>query len=603
MQEGEREEAGRGSASRASRRVQGLPPEETKSLDEVKREARKANAAKRKAAEEKKKLAADEEQTSSGLDVQDAHQVLLDDGQGEDPPDDVVSVIAGEEELKTPALGMPEEEVEILEDPARRLEGAPNEMSLVVDGVSDSPQPDEEFEVLPENDVIRLDKTSLDKAEKPIWTVQEDKELPGVDPAVPVLEAPDPQPVEIPRRDLGVSVAEIQARDYVAEQVRRWERAPSGRISPAYVEYAWPAVTLDTAGWQTAILATSGYLREWSLSATSEDAWVVELRPERRMPAIAQDLTAATIPPGLSSPRESVAALQTLLCEAGFEFTNLVPEWFKTRASKIHRSKVYKVVADLLQLLGVEMLEWQQVMAKASGKSVLSKGVKSERPPRLDYHVENAEGDLFMNDYESDLLGREFVMRFQTLGIRTTRSPRGSSRSEPDAKRPQAHPPQPPSLSSLLLYASSGTGPSTVPPSEVNSVAQMSVSRKTESNSVPSQSDVSGQSSVSQRSLVTGSLSSRDESSGSSMWSYEGGHMPYIGYNPMVMTAHGSSGFAPSGPEMGMYVQQTIIPPVQESKPDVGDVDMSDSEREVKTVKTSQRRTRRKDRRPNTSSE
>ncbi|KAE8966498.1 hypothetical protein PR001_g28390, partial [Phytophthora rubi] len=298
---------------------------------------------------------------------------------------------------------------------------------------------------------------------------------------------------------------------------------------------------------------------------------------------MAQDLTAATIPPGLSSPRESVAALQTLLCEAGFEFTNLGPEWFKTRASKIHRSKVYKVVADLLQLLGVEMIEWRQVMAKASGRSVLPEGVKSERPPRLDYHAEDAEGDLFMDDYESDLLGREFVMRFRTLGIRTTRSPRGSSQSEPDAKRPQAHPPQPPSLSSLPLYASSGTGPSTVPPSEANSVAQMSVSQKTESNSVPSQSDVSGQSSVSQRSFVTGRLSSRDESSGFSMWSYEGGHMPNVSYHPMVMTAHGASGFMPSGPELGMYVQQTIIPPVQESKPDVGDADMSESERDVKT--------------------
>ncbi|KAE8964600.1 hypothetical protein PF011_g28603 [Phytophthora fragariae] len=603
MQEGELEEAGRCSPSRASRRVQGLPPEETKSLDEVKREARKANAAKRKAAEEKMKLAAAEEQSSPGLDVQDAHQVLLDDGPDEDLPDDVVSVFAGDEELKTPALGMPEDEVKILEDPARRLEGSPNEVSLVVDGVSDSPQSDEEVEVLPEGDVVLLDKASLVKTEKPLVTVQEVKELPGVDSAVPVLETPGPRPVETPRRDLGVSVAEIQARNYVAEQVRRWERAPSGRISPPSVEYTWSAVTLDTAGWQTAILATSGYLRDWSLSATSEDAWVVELCPERRMPAMAQDLTAATIPPGLSSPTESVAALQTLLWEAGFEFTNVVPEWFKTRASKIHRIKVYKVVADLLQLLGVEMLEWQQVTAKASGKSVLPEGVKSERPPRLDYHAEDAEGDLFMNDYESDLLGREFVMRFRTLGIRTTRSSRGSSQSEPDAKRPQAHPPQPPSLSSLPLYVSSGTGPSTVPPSEVNSVAQMTVSRKTESNSVPSQLDGSGQSSVSQRSFVAGSLSSRDESSGSSMWSYEGGHMPYVGCHPMVMTAHGAGSFMPSGPEMGMYVQQTIIPPVQESKPDVGDVDMMDSERDVKTVKTSQRRTRRKDRRPDTSSD
>ncbi|KAE9264663.1 hypothetical protein PR003_g32723, partial [Phytophthora rubi] len=227
MQEGEREEAGRGSASRASRRVQGLPPEETKSLGEVKREARKANAAKRKAAEEKKKLAAAEEQTSSELDVQGAHQVLLDDGRDEDSPDDVVSVIAGDEELKTPALGMPEEEVKILEDPAWRLEGGPNEVSLVVDGISDSPQPDEEVEVLPEGDAGPLDKASLIKVEKPLVTVQEDKELPGVDSAVPVLETPGPRSVETPRRDLGVSVAEIQARDYVAEQVRRWERAPS----------------------------------------------------------------------------------------------------------------------------------------------------------------------------------------------------------------------------------------------------------------------------------------------------------------------------------------------------------------------------------------
>ncbi|KAE8876760.1 hypothetical protein PF005_g24429 [Phytophthora fragariae] len=195
------------------------------------------------------RLAAAEEQTSSRLDVQDAHQVLLDDGQHKGSPDDVVSVFAGEEELKTPALGMPEDGVKILEDPARRLECTPNEVSLVVDGISDSPQPAEEVEVLPEGDVVLWDKASLVKAEKPLVTVQEDKELPGVDPAVPVLETPGPQPVETPRRDLGVSVAEIQARDYVAEQVRRWERAPSGRISPPSVEYTWPAVTLDTAGW------------------------------------------------------------------------------------------------------------------------------------------------------------------------------------------------------------------------------------------------------------------------------------------------------------------------------------------------------------------
>ncbi|KAE9007741.1 hypothetical protein PR003_g17347 [Phytophthora rubi] len=193
MQEGEREEAGRGSASRASRGVQGLPPEETKSLDEVKREARKANAANH------------------------AHQALFDDEQDEGLPGDVTSAIAGEEELNTPALGMPEDEVKILENPARRQE-------------------DEEVEVLLEGDVELLDKASLVKTEQSLVTVQEVKELPGADPLVPVLETPGPRLVETPRQDLGVNVAEIQARDYVAEPVRRWECAPSGRISPPSVE-------------------------------------------------------------------------------------------------------------------------------------------------------------------------------------------------------------------------------------------------------------------------------------------------------------------------------------------------------------------------------
>ncbi|KAE8878895.1 hypothetical protein PF005_g7821 [Phytophthora fragariae] len=123
---------------------------------------------------------------------------------------------------------MPQDEVKILENPARRHEGAPNEVSLVVDGISDSPLPDEKVEVLLEGDVELLDKASLVKTEQSLVTVQEVKELPGADPLVPVLETP--------RQDLGVNVAEIQARDYVAEQVRRWECAPSGRISPPSVE-------------------------------------------------------------------------------------------------------------------------------------------------------------------------------------------------------------------------------------------------------------------------------------------------------------------------------------------------------------------------------
>uniref|UniRef100_H3H507 Uncharacterized protein n=1 Tax=Phytophthora ramorum TaxID=164328 RepID=H3H507_PHYRM len=75
--EGGREEFERGDASRSSRRVQGLPPEEQATLDEVVRNARKANAAKRKTAQEAKESMAQEEATF-GSAVQEAHQANQD---------------------------------------------------------------------------------------------------------------------------------------------------------------------------------------------------------------------------------------------------------------------------------------------------------------------------------------------------------------------------------------------------------------------------------------------------------------------------------------------------------------------------------------------
>jgi hypothetical protein len=68
-----REGSGSGVATRTSRRMQGLPPEEQKSLDEINRERRQATAAKRRAAEEAKAASAQEEKTDSGSAVQDAH--------------------------------------------------------------------------------------------------------------------------------------------------------------------------------------------------------------------------------------------------------------------------------------------------------------------------------------------------------------------------------------------------------------------------------------------------------------------------------------------------------------------------------------------------
>jgi hypothetical protein len=71
---------GRGQAPRRSRRAQGFPPEETKSLDEVAKEARQASAVKSKAAKERKKRASQvaQDQPDSEPPVQDAHHASPD---------------------------------------------------------------------------------------------------------------------------------------------------------------------------------------------------------------------------------------------------------------------------------------------------------------------------------------------------------------------------------------------------------------------------------------------------------------------------------------------------------------------------------------------
>jgi hypothetical protein len=71
---------GRGQAPRRSHRDQGLPPEETKSLDEVAKEARQVSAVKRKAANERKQRPSQDtqDQPDSEPPVQDAHHASPD---------------------------------------------------------------------------------------------------------------------------------------------------------------------------------------------------------------------------------------------------------------------------------------------------------------------------------------------------------------------------------------------------------------------------------------------------------------------------------------------------------------------------------------------
>ncbi|GMF17875.1 unnamed protein product [Phytophthora lilii] len=89
----------------------------------------------------------------------------------------------------------------------------------------------------------------------------------------------------------------------------------------------------------------------------------------------------------------------------------------------------------------------------------------------------------------------------------------------------------------------------------------------------PSMFDTFGGSDQSLPSATTGSLTSRDSSSASSMWSSSrGGHLPYAG---IVLSARDQGGAASAGP-VGMYVTHTVLPSAP-AEVDQDDVVMSES--------------------------
>ncbi|EGZ27427.1 hypothetical protein PHYSODRAFT_321238 [Phytophthora sojae] len=234
---------GRGEASRQSRRGQGLPPEELKALDDVVREARKAGAEKRKAAlEEKKKAsAADQDQAAPESSVLDAHQANQDEAPEADSTE---SVPAGTECVPDPVTGLDEGADEV-EPPAE-------------DRVSDSPQPDDEVEILDEAPTI--------KHEGPLSTVEEDgvlndeadtRSAPAQSSLAVTAQAPALK-MEAQSRpsETKAQVSEAQAKAY-AEQVRRWEQHRERAAVQLKVEYAWPEPAPDfTEWWTAALLAT-----------------------------------------------------------------------------------------------------------------------------------------------------------------------------------------------------------------------------------------------------------------------------------------------------------------------------------------------------------
>uniref|UniRef100_H3H3S3 Uncharacterized protein n=1 Tax=Phytophthora ramorum TaxID=164328 RepID=H3H3S3_PHYRM len=291
--EGGREGSERGDASRSSRRVQELPPEEQATLDEVVRNARKANAAKRKAAQVAKESTTQEEDTS-GSAVQEAHQANQDG--------DVEVFSDGEEdsEWSGSESGSDDENDSSSQESDEASEGDVVKVEPPAeDRVSDSLQPEEEVEIL--NDIQTSERAQTIKEDRPLSTVQEDSVLEDVVMSLPVrsdvplqMELPDvvsmqppptamqkdyhPEVQEVETGTADVQMTEAQAKAYVADQVRRWERDVSEKNVPPDVKYDWPQVRLDSESFMVASLTTSDYLRRRMSMPTQADAWIAEMQ-------------------------------------------------------------------------------------------------------------------------------------------------------------------------------------------------------------------------------------------------------------------------------------------------------------------------------------
>ncbi|KAG6971894.1 hypothetical protein JG687_00001754 [Phytophthora cactorum] len=285
--------------------------------------------------------------------------------------------------------------------------GIPEESVEASEGGADLP--DQEVEAVADARTESPDEGLMIKEECPLSTVREDTVLPDAEvpahlPRDGVVQTAAPQIIDVdaevrtmPHLALGikqeaeesgavaVQLIEFHARAYMADQVRRWEQTPPGRITPPNVEYVGPNETSDMTGWKSGA---------------------------KDVPA-AEDLAAVTIPPGLVTPGESVAALQTLLREAGFEFTNLIPEWYETRASQIHHRMVYQstqVALDLMYQIQEFMTRMERKQSEAVGKlkqEVESKitGATTLKPIQVQEaaHEERQRLELSLCEYQDQM--------------------------------------------------------------------------------------------------------------------------------------------------------------------------------------------------------
>ncbi|GMF34065.1 unnamed protein product [Phytophthora fragariaefolia] len=476
----------RGALVRQSRHSQGLPPEEQKDLDDVVREAQKASAANRKAAKEEKERSSAEDRPTSEPAALDAHQVFEGDDSGSRPTQP--EIVEGES---------------VQNEPTQVSEGGANvEVSLEEDPVSDSQ--------LPGQDVGLLDDALELAEEKPLSTVQEDAVLEDLNVSSHLESKAEVSTETAQGVESKLTWSPPDLDTYVAREVSRWEQVRSERVYPPSVEYVWPELHPNSLPWLSAMLEVSKFLDDRVTLNDPVQSWITELNLSWRDSALARDLTAVQIPVELCTARECVAILQTLLVEAGFQFDNLIPEWFRTAASRVMADSVREPVRHMLRLLAVEQIEWRQLVVGAKFKVVPSLDVQevSGCPPILEYHAEDTEGDLLMTDHEFDLLGRNYVLRLRMTGLRPIRSSEGSSTGEPNSKRRQYHPPREDLLTSLPSVLPSSSS------SRMESIQDARTSSSQDADTLPSQVGTTDRSSP--VATTSGSYASRKSSPGSS---------------------------------------------------------------------------------------
>ncbi|OWY92657.1 hypothetical protein PHMEG_00038252 [Phytophthora megakarya] len=322
QKEGGRDGSASGEPVRSSRRVQGLLPEEHRTLDEVERDNRKRNAALRKAAQEARDASnsdepevesadSDAHQASSAKDSEDGSAGASEADPRKSDLEDDSQVVSSESSGQSEDSGLDQPEVEESD------EESVVEVMVKAEPSAEDRGKGDRCEALTETSPPEV---SLDRSSP-------ESRAPG-SPVTVDAHDEDMAPVEAEDvNQAGVQMTEGLAKFYVSSQCQRWKEAPEGRTVPPGIRYEWPIGKPDSQAYYLATLQTSRYLEQRMSVVTQAGAWISELRVRRNTFGLALDLAGLMIPVERLSPAECAAIIQTLLIESGFEFKNVIPVW------------------------------------------------------------------------------------------------------------------------------------------------------------------------------------------------------------------------------------------------------------------------------------